>query len=290
MINTLEEVKGFWNAHPCQADLSAQEERRRYFEEISQKRYGKREWYVPIIAQFDKFKGKRVLEVGCSIATDGLEFAKAGAVYTGVDLTPNAIELAKERFGLYSVPGEFRAANAEERLPFPDNSFDHAYSFGVIHHSPHPERIVAEIHRVLRPGGTFTIMLYNRNSINYYIEILFLRRIFRWLLLPSFMPGVLSAITGFDKWKLEGHREKLKKKLTKQEWVSMNTDGPYCPLARVYNKNEVRELFHGFKDIRQEVWEFNPDHWPLVRRFISRKLERWLGSRWGWSRVIRGVK
>jgi len=70
----------------------------------------------------------------------------------------------------------------------------------VIHHSPAPERIASEIHRVLKKGGTFTVMLYNRSSI---AEIMFLRRLFRWLLLPKFMPGLIAWLNGFDRLKLE---------------------------------------------------------------------------------------
>jgi ubiquinone/menaquinone biosynthesis C-methylase UbiE len=285
-------VKEFWNSSPCQSDLSEAQDRRRYFEEISQKRYEGREWHVPTVAKFDQYSGKSVLEIGCSIATDGLEFAKRGAIYTGVDLTPEGIKMAEERFALFGVPGKFVAANAENHLPFPDNSFDHAYSFGVIHHAPYPEKIAKEIYRVLRPGGTLTVMLYNRTSINYYIEIMFLRRIFRWALIPKFMPGLISTVTGLTRWRLEGHREMLLKKkgMTKEEWISMNTDGPSCPLARVYNEKEAAALFHDFSNLHQEVWEFNKDHWPFVRKLIPQGLERWLGRRWGWHRMIYGTK
>jgi ubiquinone/menaquinone biosynthesis C-methylase UbiE len=288
----LDNVRNFWNANPCQALLSVSEDRRRYFQEISDKRYGGREWHVPIVAKFDAFRGKDVLEIGCGIATDGLQFAKNGANYIGVDLTPQAIDLAKERFSLFGVPGRFEVANAEEGLPFPDHCFDHVYSFGVIHHSPVPEKIVREIHRVLKRGGTATIMLYNKGSINYYIEIMFLRRLFRWCLLPSFMPRLIAAASGFDQWKLEGHRRilKEKKKLSKEEWISMNTDGPYCPLARVYNREEAAALFSDFEDLRQEVWELNVEHWSFLGRAIPRTIAVWIGRRWGWHRIIYGVK
>jgi SAM-dependent methyltransferase len=284
------DVKKFWDANPCQADLSQQRDRRRYFEEISRNRFGKREWHVPTVAAFHNYRHKDVLEVGCSIATDGLEFAKNGAHYTGIDLTPSAIEMARERFQLFSVPGRFEVANAEERIPFPDGTFDHVYSFGVIHHSPVPERIVREIHRVLKPGGTVTVMLYNRNSINYYIEIMFLRKIFRWCLLPKFMPGLLATITRFDRWKLEGHREMLKKKISKEQWISINTDGPFCPLARVYNRREAGALFSAFQDVKQEVWEFNVEHWPFMGEVMPDSVVKWIGRRWGWHRMIYGRK
>jgi ubiquinone/menaquinone biosynthesis C-methylase UbiE len=292
MATTIADVKGFWNANPCQSGLSQEAERRRYFDEISRKRFQGREWHVPMIAKFDSFRGKDVLEIGCGVGTDGIEFARNGANYVGIDLTPNSVELTRERFKVFGVPGQFEVANAEEGLPLPYASVDHVYSFGVIHHSPSPEKIVGEIYRVLRKGGTFTVMLYNRSSINYYVEIMFLRRLFKWCLLPKFMPRLIAAATGFDRWKLEGHRDRLlkNKKLTKDEWISMNTDGPSCPLARVYNHEEAAALFGAFENVRQEVWEFNVDHWSFIGKAIPDSLAKWIGRHWGWHRMIYGNK
>jgi ubiquinone/menaquinone biosynthesis C-methylase UbiE len=286
------DVRSFWNANPCQSRLSQEADRRRYFKEISQKRFQGREWHVPSIAKFDSFRGKDVLEIGCGVGTDGIEFARNGANYVGVDLTPSSVELTRERFKLFGVPGRFEVANAEEGLPLPDASVDHVYSFGVIHHSPAPEKIVGEIYRVLRSGASFTVMLYNRSSINYYVEIMFLRRLFKWCLLPKFMPRLIAAVTGFDRWKLEGHRDLLKKRknISKEEWISMNTDGPFCPLARVYDHDEAAALFKDFENVRQEVWEFNVDHWSLIGKAIPESVAKWIGRRWGWHRIIYGNK
>src|SRR6266496_5864436 len=105
MRASIADVKGFWNANPCQSHLSQEADRRRYFEEISQKRFQGREWHVPSVAKFDSFCGKNVLEIGCGVGTDGIEFARNGANYVGVDLTPNSVELTRERFKLFGVPG-----------------------------------------------------------------------------------------------------------------------------------------------------------------------------------------
>jgi ubiquinone/menaquinone biosynthesis C-methylase UbiE len=292
MGTDIADVKSFWNSTPCQSELSQHRERRQYFEEISRKRFRGREWHVPTVAKFDSFAGKDLLEIGCGVGTDGIEFARNNAKYVGVDLTPHSVELTRERFELFGIPGRFEVANAEKRLPFADESFDHVYSFGVIHHSPAPEKIVDEIYRVLRPGGTFTVMLYNRTSINYYIEIMFLRRLFKWCLLPKFMPRTIAAVTGFDRWKLEGHRQILKdkKNISEEEWISMNTDGPFCPLARVYDRKEAAALFSAFRSVKQEVWEFNVDHWAFVGKLIPDSFARWIGRRWGWHRMIYGTK
>lgn len=285
-------VREFWNAHPCQSALSQEADRRAYFEEVSRRRYHGRDRHVPTIARFDTFAGKDVLEIGCGIGTDGFEFAKRGARYFGIDLTPNSVALARERFGLFNVAGRFEVADAEKRIPLNDESVDHIYSFGVLHHSPNTEAIVEEMYRVLRPNGTFTVMLYNRTSINYYLEIMLLRKALRLLLYPRRMPRIVSKFTGFAEWKLIGHQQRLRAgfPMTKEEWISVNTDGPHCPLARVYGHRQAAQLFWRFRDLRQEVWEFNSEHWPFVCRLIPVSVERAIGRRWGWHRIIHGRK
>ena len=118
MATGINDVRNFWNANPCQSWLSQEADRRRYFEEISRKRFQGREWHIPIIARFDSFRGKDVVEIGCGLGTDGIEFAKRGANYIGVDLTPKSVELTQERFQVFGVPGRFEVANAETGLPF----------------------------------------------------------------------------------------------------------------------------------------------------------------------------
>lgn len=176
--------------------------------------------------------------------------------------------------------------NAED-LPFPPDSFDHVYSFGVIHHTPAPPAVVAEILRVLKPGGTATVMLYNRTSINYYIEIMVLRRLGRLLLRPSWGPKVLSATLRLSREKLEGHRRNLLRfpHPTPEQWLSMNTDGPECPLSRVYSAREVRDLFFGFADVESHVYHFDRSHWPIVGRWMGDRVAEMIGTRFGWCRM-----
>ncbi|MDW8238438.1 MAG: class I SAM-dependent methyltransferase [Acidobacteriota bacterium] len=285
------DVRAFWEAHPCNSSYSNRTDRRAYFEEIERRRF-ETEPHIPIVAQFDQFKDKDVLEVGCGIGTDGFQFARHGARYTGIDLAPTAVAITRERFELFGIPGRFEVANAEERIPFADASFDHVYSCGVIHHSPDTEAIVREMYRVLRPGGTLCVMIYNKTSINYYLQIMFLRKLFRWLLYPSFMPALVAKLTGFERWKLERHREIMltRGRLSKQEWISMNTDGPDCPLAKVYTAAEALALFKDFTDVRTEVWHFNRLHWPLIGRLLPERLVQFLGRRWGWHRFVFGRK
>ena len=121
---------------------------------------------------------------------------------------------------------------------------------------------------------------------------MFLRRLGRYLLYPAFMPRLMARLFGFDQWKLEGHRDALVGpcKLTKEQWVSMNTDGPHCPLAKVYNHTEAAALFSAFQGVRQEVWEFNSEHWSHLGRLIPTSVERRVGRAWGWHRMVYGWK
>jgi 2-polyprenyl-3-methyl-5-hydroxy-6-metoxy-1,4-benzoquinol methylase len=287
----LDEVEQFWSAHPCGSDQSSAVSRREYFQEIENRRY-RLIRDIPEMARFGHFAGKEVLEVGCGIGTDGVQFARHGASYTGINLDAGSTQLAKECFAVCQATGTIAQMNAEA-MSFPDNSFDHVYSLGVIHHTPHPERIVKEIHRVLRPGGSITVMIYNRSSINYHVEIMFLRKIFRLLLTPRFAPRFFAFALGLDTSKLDRHRSiMLSERMTPERWISINTDGPDCPLARVYSRAEALSLFRsgGFRELRTSIRFFNTEHYGYLGRCIPAGLADALGRRWGWSRWIEGRK
>ena len=120
-----------------------------------EERYGIYPWLYEA-AEFRHHRAERVLEVGCGTGCDLLQFAKHGALPTGVDVTPAHLQLARRRVGELATVLEADA----RKLPFPDASFDYVYSHGVLHHSDQPRKIVDEIFRVLRPGGRFNIHVY----------------------------------------------------------------------------------------------------------------------------------
>ena len=172
MTVTIEEVKKYWDDRPCnvrhsQKDIGTKE----YFDEVERKRYTA-EPHIPLFADFESYKGKKVLEVGCGMATEGINFAIQGAEYTGTDLSEESLELAKKRFEVYNKEGRFYAGNSEELTSFvPVETYDLIYSFGVIHHSPHPEKIISEIKKYMNKDSTLKIMLYASESWkNYMIE------------------------------------------------------------------------------------------------------------------------
>lgn len=287
---TIEDVRSFWEQNPCGNETSDSSSRLRYFHEVERYRYDIHP-FLPRVARFSDFRSKRVLEIGCGLGTDGCQFATGGAIYTGVDLTEAAVGLARENLHLRELPGQTMVANVES-LPFPDGSFEHVYSFGVIHHTSDPDAAVREIHRVLQPGGTITIMLYNRTSINYYVEIMGLRRLGRLLLRSERAPAILSRVLRLPREKLEGHRRALFgiPHPTKQQWISMNTDGPDCPLARVYSKSDVEELFSAFSAIRTDVEFFDTSHWPYLNGVLSPRVAEKIGRYAGWYRMINASK
>jgi SAM-dependent methyltransferase len=285
-------VRDFWQNNPCGSKFAdAEPGSRLFYELVEQYRYEK-EWHIPEAAGFDKAKNLRVLEIGCGLGTDGAQFAKAGAVYTGIDLTQAAVDLTRRRFELFNLPGTFRVADAE-RLDFPDNSFDIVYSHGVLHHTPDTPGAIREVHRVLRPGGRALVMLYHRNSYNYRVNISILRRAGVQLLRLKHGVRIVRLVTGEPEDSLREHARRLRSErdyLSLQEFLNRNTDGAGNPLARVYSRDEARELFKDFSNIELRTYFFNKRWLPVLGQILPRGLESRLASRWGWHLWIYATK
>jgi 2-polyprenyl-3-methyl-5-hydroxy-6-metoxy-1,4-benzoquinol methylase len=167
---SIEAVREYWNKRPCNLKHSKEPVgTKKYFDEVEAKKY-KVEPHIPGFARFEKWQGKKVLEVGCGMATDGTNFARAGADYHGIDLTDEGIKLAKKRFQVFGLKGHLQQCNAERLSScFPAGTkFDLIYSFGVIHHSPHPDVIVKEMKKLLKPGGTLKLMVYSKISFKLF--------------------------------------------------------------------------------------------------------------------------
>src|SRR6195256_1621874 len=288
-----ERVRAFWQAHPCGTKFSdAEMGTPEFFERVEAHRYTK-EWHIPEAADFAGTRGLRVLEIGCGMGTDGAQFAQAGAHYAGIDLTEAAIELARKRFELSGLEGEFRVADAE-KLDFADNSFDRVYSHGVLHHTPDTARAVREIYRVLKPGGRAIVMLYHRGSYNYRIGIRVRRRGGPRLLESEGGIKIVNRLTGEPMESLRDHARLLKAgrngHLASDEFLSQSTDGAGNPLARVYSRRQARELFGGFREVELRAYFLNKRFIPLIGKFLPRAIESALASRWGWHLWIYATK
>ena len=287
-----ERVREFWQEHPCGTKFSdAETGSREFFERVEQHRYEK-EWHIPGAANFAGTRGLKVLEIGCGIGTDGAQFAKAGAEYTGIDLTEAAIDLARRRFAVSDLKGEFQVSDAES-LDFPDDSFDLVYSHGVLHHTPDIEAAVSEIHRVLKPGGRAMVMLYHRGSYNYRVGIRVLRRAGAGLLKSERGMKIVHRLTGEPLDSLREHAASLRNAngdFSAAELLNQSTDGAGNPLARVYSRSEARELFKEFSNIELRAYFLNKRFIPILGNLLPRSIETALAARWGWHLWIYATK
>lgn len=172
MTVTIEEVKKFWDDRPCNIRHSSKEVGTlEYFREVTKKKFIA-ENHILDFTKFPQWENKKVLEIGCGLGTAGIMFAFEGADYTGVELSEESLNLAKKRFELHDKQAKFYLGNAEELSSFvPVETYDLIYSFGVIHHSPHPEKIISEIKKYMNEDSILKIMLYAKDSWkNYMIE------------------------------------------------------------------------------------------------------------------------
>ena len=95
----------------------------------------------------------------------------AGAELTSVDLSAISVEATRRRFQLKDIDGDIRKMDAEA-LEFADAEFDFVWAWGVIHHSESTTRALAEIARVLKPGGEAGIMVYSLDGMAAYVTMM----------------------------------------------------------------------------------------------------------------------
>jgi len=256
-----------WGQDPCGAVYDREHElgTREFFDEVERYRYQEYAPWMPRLMEFDHFRGARLLEVGCGMGSDLLQFARGGARCTGVDLTPRSVEITRHRFKLYGADGNFMLSDGEH-LPVRSESFDVVYSNGVLHHTPDTAGAIREVHRVLRPGGTAKIMLYHRNSLNYWFEIV-LRR------------GVLG---------LEFLRGRSAEDIMSR--VIEFSDHDARPLVKVYSRREMRELFGMFADVRVDVEQLMRDELRFLSPLVSEKMFGKLRKKIGWNVIVTAKK
>lgn len=266
----LEKVQNYWNARPCNIRHSPSPVgTRQYFDEVEARKYFV-EPHIPLFAEFEKWRGKKVLEIGCGIGTDTINFARAGAQVTAVDLSTESLALAKKRaevFGLDNIT--FYQANAEQLSDFvPVERYDLVYSFGVIHHTPHPERVIEQIHKYMDKESTFKIMVYYRTS-----------------------------------WKVFWMRLKYGKKQgeTLDELIARYSEAETgCPVTYSYTTETIKEFLKGFEIIDTKIDHIFPYSIPEYRnyqfkkvryfRYLPPALFRWMEQHWGWHLCVTARK
>lgn len=256
-----------WSDDPCGAVYGREQEfgTREFFDTVERHRYVEYAPWMPEIMGFDQFPGARLLEIGCGMGTDLLQFARGGAEVTGVDLTPRSIEMSRQQFAVYDERGDFAITDGES-LPFRDESFDIVYSNGALHHTPDTAGAVREIHRVLRPGGQARVMLYHRHSLNYWGQIILRRGVLQAEMLRGNSPAEIMS-----------------------KYVEFNESGGR-PLVKVYSRREARDLFSMFEDVKVEVEQLTRPELYVLGRFVPEKMFGRLRRIVGWNVIISAQK
>lgn len=156
-------VRDYWNRHIHDLDISTHAPgTREFFADLDQYHFEKLH-HLPRLIDFDGYRGKKVLDVGCGAGTDLMRFARGGAIVTGVDVSASAIALAKQNFAQQGLHADLREADGEH-LPFADNEFDFVFAHGVVQYTSGDQALVNEVRRVVKPGGTAVFQVYNRIS------------------------------------------------------------------------------------------------------------------------------
>jgi SAM-dependent methyltransferase len=251
------DVRAFWEANPlCASAIPyplGSPEYFRYYDAL-------REQNEPVpfartLHEYDRFAGRRVLDVGSGNGYVLSRYAAAGAHVYGVDLTETGIGLCRKRFALAGLPGYFTVGSAED-LPFRSGSFDLVCSMGVLHHTPETGRAVREVHRVLRPGGRLIVMFYHRNSFHY--RVLFpLRR----LLAGKSLQQSVNEV-----------------------------DGVGNPKGDVYSRGELRALLAGFSDLEVFAGLLPWNRLGPLEGVVPAAVRRWTDRRAGWFLYAKGVR
>ncbi|MDE3058854.1 MAG: class I SAM-dependent methyltransferase [Bacteroidota bacterium] len=256
-------VREFWNSHPCGTQFTNLEwGSKAFFDEVERFRYATQPFMNTIVG-FNRFRGKNVIEIGCGLGTDLMQFARNGAHVTGIDLTPQSIALVKRRFALEGLPVRAMVADAEN-LPFEDNTFDLVYSFGVLHHTPDTQKAIDEVYRILKPGGNVIIMLYNKTSLHV------------WLGVPLYV--LLRLQKNNSNGKKGGG--------IVRDWIRVY-DGTENPLGKAYSKTEMERMFSKFKNRQYTICDSYRRHLPKLANTVNQKL---FASWCGFWRFIKAEK
>jgi len=262
---TVDQVQTFWDARPCNIRHSAREPgSREYFDEVETRKYFV-EPHVPAFAQFECWKGKRILEIGCGIGTDTINFARAGAAVTAVDCSEKSLEIARRHAEVYGLKIDFHQANAEELSQIvPVEEYDLIYSFGVIHHTPNPQRAVSEIRKYMGTDSILKIMVYNRYSWKVF-----------WILV-TYGKGAF--------WNLD-------------ELIATYSEAQTgCPVTYSYTKKTVQKLLSGFEmqDITvSHIFPYKVSEYKNYRyvkewyfRYLPDGMFHWLEKEFGWHLCV----
>lgn len=267
---SIEKVQAYWDRRPCNIRHSPKEPgTKEYYEEVEKRKYFV-ESHIPGFAEFKRWKCKKVLEIGCGIGTDTINFARSGAFVTAVDLSKQSLVIAQKRAEVFNLKNiHFYNADAENlTATVPIEHYDLIYSFGVIHHTPHPEKVIEQLLFYTHPETILKIMVYNRYSWKVF-----------WILL-KYGKGAF--------WKLN----KLIAEYSEAQFGS--------PITYTYSKKTVEKLIPGFKITEIFVDHIFPYSISEYKNYIYKKIWyfrymppvifRWIEKHLGWHLCVTAKK
>jgi ubiquinone/menaquinone biosynthesis C-methylase UbiE len=275
------EIQEFWSRYPCAKNLISYPEGTKAFFQMHDRLIDRLTPYHTDVYQYEQYRGKRVLEVGCGMGAHAWRFARYAQEFYALDLSPGSIKLARKRFSLYELKESNLIVGDAENLPFQNDYFDYVISNGVIHHSPNTQKAIDEIYRVLKEGGKTTIMIYNKNSFFYWFDLMLIGQM-KYSLIKLVPHAFIKTFFGQIPSILE-----LKKIINHTSWRRLSSlvlrccDGHFNPHTKVYTRNEARRLFKKFKQVTIDLYS--------SRDRLLEKID-FLQRYFGWSLFIQGKK
>jgi ubiquinone/menaquinone biosynthesis C-methylase UbiE len=248
-----------WTADPCGPAVPDEPGTRAYFDRLVAGRHAYGPWMREVL-DYQGTRGMRVLDIGSGQGIDLAQYAQAGADAAGIDLTPRHVELARSHLQAMGLTATVVRGDAEA-MPFADASFDRVSSNGVLHHTPDMDAALREVRRVLAPGGEARIIVYNRASARFWLELV----------------GVYGIVRG-RLFKECGSIDGLASRSV--EYSSIDAR----PLVKFYSPRQLRRMLTaaGFSDVRTTVHDFKPEAQTITKRLRNPALIRWLDSRVGY--------
>jgi SAM-dependent methyltransferase len=245
-----------WQTNPAGVVLAGaiKEGTPEFFAEMTRTRYEAQPWHPALLRGWAP-RGT-LLEIGCGAGTDHSILRETADRSIAIDLALRGASLTDTRIGLEGGRGTAIVADGEH-LPLANASVDAVYSFGVIHHTDHPERVVAEMARTMRPGGSFLVAVYHRYSIFALQKVIYY---------------VLSGRWGHGTWR---------RYLAGLEFGGDEQEEP--PVIKLYSRRSIRQLFANAGLGELSTTTIHPS--GFGRAVWPEPFERF-----GWYVVVRGRK
>jgi SAM-dependent methyltransferase len=246
------EVQSFWNAHPCGDHIVGglhnefADDYERFFASYDSWRY-RQESHIPACLDRVNWGGAKVLEIGLGQGAESEQLIRRGARWSGLDLTQESVNRVRARLAVRALPHDELRQGSALAIPWPDDTFDYVFSHGVLHHIPDIAKAQAEIHRVLKPGGTLIAMLYARSSLNFQVSIRLVRRAILAAAYPLRHTKLVRQSQMLGQHLDNAEQVGLRRYLELESFTHRSTDGPLNPFARVYSRRQVRADFPGFE-------------------------------------------